>query len=413
MKLPRWPFLSLRNIRLRRLGISPVGENKLLYLESIRGLAAFIVVLAHLHAAFFPYPDVMTDAKSPGSFIINGLFYGLPLGFVIAGHFAVIIFFVLSGYVLTIRYFEGRKIAELQKQAAKRFLRLFIPVFSTVLLAYFMLACGFMANIDALAQITGSPEAARIYNFEPYLTNALYDATIGVFANQSTVFNPVLWTMSVELFGSFIVFGLAILLGPIRKRWIFYVGAIILLSQTYFMPFIVGMALADAVQNTKLLEYSKKILNRGFIVFGIITVLVLASIPTPSIAVIGDLSQMFSLTGIDGLSSLKWWHVIGATLALWLVLSVPRLQQILSFRPFVWLGSISFAMYLLHYLILYSLGAVLFVWLWNSDAGLLVSAGISSLAVVVVTFGASELWKRYIDDTSVKASRLVAKYILR
>ena len=384
------------------------GDNRLLYLESIRGIAALIVVFAHIKTAFFPYPIVNEGALSAGNAIVNALFYGLPFGWLIAGHFAVIVFFVLSGYVLTYRYYETFSLSELQKQGAKRYFRLAIPVFATVLLAYFMYATGMMSFSGELARITGDPGVAANFTFTPSFNSAFYDATVGVLVNKSAVYNPVLWTMPVELIGSFVVFGFAALVAKNKRRWLFYIAAIILLSQTYYVAFIIGMAMADAIHNTKALEYSKKILNKGYVLLGIAVVLVLAS-AEPSMSASGPLS----LQGVDLQSTMRLWHCLAAALFLWLAICSPGLQKFLSFKPFVVLGSLSFAVYLLHYLVLFSLGAWVFVSLWHAGSGLGLSALVAGLAVIIVTFLAAIIWKRYVDDAAVKISRAFAHYALK
>jgi peptidoglycan/LPS O-acetylase OafA/YrhL len=384
------------------------SSNKLLYVESIRGIAAIIVVFAHLRTAFFPYPTVIEGALSPGSPIINQLFYGLPFGWIVSGHFAVVIFFVLSGYVLTYRYFETFALSDLQKQGAKRFLRLAIPVFTTVMLSYFMYSTGMMANSAELARITGDMGIAGNFTFTPNFNNALYDATIGVFVNRSSMYNPVLWTMSIELVGSFLIFGLAALLSNNKYRWIFYIVAILLLSQTYYVGFILGLLLADAVHNTKMIEQSKKYLNKGYITIGIVLVILLIS----SESMIG-VSGPFHIIGMDGTTTVKMWHLLAAFLLLWLTISSEGLQRFFSFKPFVILGSLSFSIYLLHYLILFSLGSWVFVSFWKVGSGLYISSLIASLSVLAVTFTASIFWKRYVDDASVIASRALASIVLK
>jgi hypothetical protein len=49
----------------------------------------------------------------------------------------------------------------------------------------------------------------------------------------------------------------------------------------------------------------------------------------------------------------------------------------------------------------------------EKNVGLYVSALVASLAVITVTFAASILWKKYIDDASVIASRTFAVAVLK
>lgn len=389
------------------------AKGKLLYLESIRGLAALAVLFSHAFIAFFPYPISAPEALSSGNDTIGHLFYGLPLGFITAGMFAVVLFFVLSGYVLTYRFFKTNDTDELKKQAAKRYPRLAIPVFCVVILAYMMIAFGLFGYTDDLFKITGSYAAAGAFAINADFFSALYSATIGVFANADANYNVVLWTMPIELIGSFIIFGLAALFGRAKKRWIFYIGAIILTSQTYFVCFIIGMLLADLENNTKFIEWSKRVMNKFYSVAVLAIVVIIASTPLPGDYAPDRLTTIFNIDVLDPQTSIRLLQYLGAFLLLWLIISVGWLQRALSWRPLVFLGGLSFPFYLLHFIVLYSFGAWLFVTLWNAGLGLEWSALLSTLSVLVATLLISVVWKKYIDDMSVSVSRSMAGILLK
>src|ERR1700739_3131929 len=80
---------------------APPTAPRIVYLESIRALAALHVVLLHFFAAFAP--DLVFAL--PAGAAVAGLIHLSPLYFLYDGYSAVYIFFALSGYVLT-RSFE-------------------------------------------------------------------------------------------------------------------------------------------------------------------------------------------------------------------------------------------------------------------------------------------------------------------
>ena len=388
------------------------NEGKMLYLESVRGLAALAVVFAHILTLFFPYPEVDVHALSHGSNTINHLFYGAPFGFMIAGHFAVLLFFVLSGYVLTYRFYETKNDNELRKQAAKRYFRLAIPVFATVMTSYFLFATGIIGHLEKVFSITGAPAATSLFQFTPDLGGALYDATIGVLVNGHEKYNPVLWTMTIEFIGSFVVFGFAMLVGKLRYRWAFYIGALIALSSTYYLGFIIGLIFADLKHNTKFLEWFRSVMNKTYLTVLFLLALILASIPQPWTQV-SDLLHIFSVPSIEPMTSTNIAHYIAASIIMLIAISIPGVQRILSVRPLVWLGSLSFAIYLTHTLVLYSIGTWLFGRLWDAKVGIYYASGISGLVVVILTLVVSVFWKKYVDDMSVQVSRSVARVLVQ
>src|SRR5215210_4811056 len=96
---------------------------KLVELEAARGVAAVVVLVHHVLIAFFPrfhglrFPDETVSM------------YGTPLFALINGSAAVVVFFVLSGFVLTKEIFEKRSTTKLLISAVKRWPRLVPSVF--------------------------------------------------------------------------------------------------------------------------------------------------------------------------------------------------------------------------------------------------------------------------------------------
>jgi len=81
---------------------------RIIELDSLRGIAACIVVLCHLRAPF-----VATELK----------WYLRPI---FDGHVSVIIFFVLSGYVLSLPFWLGTQLPY-SKYLIRRFFRIYVP----------------------------------------------------------------------------------------------------------------------------------------------------------------------------------------------------------------------------------------------------------------------------------------------
>jgi peptidoglycan/LPS O-acetylase OafA/YrhL len=393
-------------------GDKSVDGSKLGYLESIRGLAAFAVVFAHILSVYLPGVLLQDGSKVADNALMSNLFFGIPMGFAASGHFAVVLFFVLSGFVLTYRFFQTNNQQDLHRQAAKRYFRLAIPIFAIVLISYVMLSNGLMSNSDKVIELTGSQEVARNFNFTPELSEAFYAATIGVIAENNVKYNPVLWTMPVEFFGSFIVFGLAAFITKTRRRWVIYAGALLLLSDSYYVCFILGMLLADILQNTNIVDFVRDRVSKVYYFMAAILVWVIACFPVPGNGLHGTIYESFLIPNVDSMYIFKICQYFGAFILLALILISIRVQSILNNRFFVFLGGISFAVYLVHYLILYSAGHYSYV-LSRGVYGATLSAIIAGAVTVILTLGVAVLWKKYVDDLSVRVSRAFATYILR
>jgi len=91
-------------------------KRRLTSLDAVRGIAAFVVILHHCYLAM---PDQPLST-------FTALLSSRPLRVFHNGGAAVIIFFVLSGYVLALPFFSGRQ-PSYTRYVVKRICRIYIP----------------------------------------------------------------------------------------------------------------------------------------------------------------------------------------------------------------------------------------------------------------------------------------------
>ena len=96
-------------------------------LDSVRGIAAFIVVIHHCFLMRPVYSDFFfSNWKTPATGLVSWIFLYTPARIVWAGYEAVTLFYVLSGLVLALPWVEGRP-PDYKKFAIRRMCRLYIP----------------------------------------------------------------------------------------------------------------------------------------------------------------------------------------------------------------------------------------------------------------------------------------------
>jgi peptidoglycan/LPS O-acetylase OafA/YrhL len=99
-----------------------------------------------------------------------------------------------------------------------------------------------------------------------------------------------------------------------------------------------------------------------------------------------------------------YYYTWGAFLVLLAVLNSQRIQSLLSIRPFVFLGRISFPLYAVHWIILGSFSSFLFTQLVN-----FVSYPLAFLITLAISLplilAAADLIQRFVDQPGTKASR--------
>ncbi len=178
--------------------------------DALRGLAALSVVMAHV--LNYSPAGMIDPLAHPGAVI---------WGFAANCHFAVLIFFTISGFVLSYPYFVGGKTGhDLALDALNRMPRLMIPVFITGMLCYGIQA--FSDEITGGVQLApfSSPGWIERWDVEgwSFVRTAQFLLTQVFFGySEAETININLWTMPIEFAFSFFVFGIvALTLSRIR-----------------------------------------------------------------------------------------------------------------------------------------------------------------------------------------------------
>ncbi|CAN8106419.1 unnamed protein product [Discula destructiva] len=230
------------------------------WLDGLRGMAALNVYWFHWITTWFP--DMSTDAYgSPGS---ANIVIQLPLVRTLyAGQAAVAIFFMISGYVITIKTLSliykakpqstepDRILATLCGAVFRRPLRLFLPaIISTFFLAVANQKTGmFLPHIRRLPDMNSQ---LRDWLYETWLMLNISNTPTGRWMPPYLPhYNIHLWTIPLELKNSILVFLLILAFAKVR-RWIHMVGVIgvawtlmVTRADTHAFLFCAGMILAE------------------------------------------------------------------------------------------------------------------------------------------------------------------------
>lgn len=322
-------------------------------LDGLRGLAALAVFLSH---AFGIY--------NPGSFI--EIINNTPLHILWDGAAAVVLFFILSGFVVSIPFVGTTTPRPLDfiPFVIRRIIRLYIPYLAAFILALSLRYLVFQSGgLDGL-----SPWIAAKWAMEPNWPDIIKHALI-INSSNSTV--SVMWAM-IHLIRISIIFPFVILLlkkinSPIRI--IFFVLVVysislvgqlcelgiqssiltsLLTTLVYFHLFAMGGLLAK-YRFSIIKRIQRLPISTHFIIFilAIITYNIRFSIPGISnVQVFGY--HIFSGHNIfvDFISGL------GSAAIIILAMSNNYVSNFLSFRLLAYLGKISYSFYLLHFPIL-------------------------------------------------------------
>jgi peptidoglycan/LPS O-acetylase OafA/YrhL len=376
---------------------------KFRYLDGLRGLAALIVVIDHFAISFFP-------AATDGSVQIKHgaaehLVQSTPLHILVSGNFSVCVFFVLSGFVLSSKFFRTGDKAIVVASAVKRYFRLALPVLGCVMLAFILMSTHAFYNVQA-GQLTGSTWLSSFWQFQPTFTDALSE-TFRVFIRGSSNYNTVLWTMKTELIGSFLVFGFLLTVGRWRYRSLVYVLLALLLIKTYYITFVLGIAICDHHYNGS--DAVRSLMQRYWLPLLSLCIF-LGSSPVGTLQ--GTPFQYVADLVPAGMSLTTITHIVGAIGLVFGVVNTPLLQRLLSAKPVLYLGKVSFSLYLTHFLIIGSLSSFMFIKLapiLGYRLGFIVMAIASGLMIWL----AAHLFTKYVDEPAIRLSSAANRLRLR
>jgi peptidoglycan/LPS O-acetylase OafA/YrhL len=158
-------------------------------LDALRGLAALSVAVSH-HLNVLPTEGSASSYRTAGR-LVQTLHY-TPLYVIFGGHEAVVLFFVLSGFVLILPWLKGRPVPTLPF-LVRRWARIYVP---------YIVAVAVGIAFDALLYRGPIPELSIWFN-DPWskpLGRALiigHVLLVGTFDQAQIA--PVFWTLTIEM----------------------------------------------------------------------------------------------------------------------------------------------------------------------------------------------------------------------
>ncbi|MDR3419615.1 MAG: acyltransferase [Nevskia sp.] len=354
-------------------------NGKLIQLEAGRGIAALVVVVGHFLYGLDPQGTLLGFIPMPAGF------------YLLNGKGAVTFFFVLSGFVLTFRLFNNPDWAEIANASIKRYFRLTPAIAVSVLLSWLLFHFD-LYHYRPVGALTRHWTATNGGVYEglaaPTFGTAAYDAFFGVYRGWS-LFNSALWTMRIELLGSYLSFALAgILIYGARARWLVVAGvaALCAVYAPAYCAFVAGTALAYRVSRSGAPR--------------------LGPWTTLALLVLGFWVHCYEppegpgrFVPLPAEHATYFLHTLSALCFMLVLLGNATAARRLGGRVGYFLGRISFPAYLVHLPIVFSLSC----WLYLAKVPLLLNLAGTVALVLVVSWYASSLdnaWVRIVNRVS-------------
>ncbi|MFS0773934.1 acyltransferase family protein [Sphingomonas sp. 1P08PE] len=324
-------------------------------LQSLRGIAAVIVLV--YHAALY-----LDFGAGPAFWMTT----------VVNAHAAVVSFFVLSGLVLTLSLMRAPLTLE---EVGFFYLRRAFRIYPALWFACGIATCFFLVLGNATLPAAGTAWASMNFAVWPLSWAKLALAFAGI-----KPYLPVpIWSLAVELIGSLAM--PLVLLSMHRSVWAFAALTLglaivsirastgLVLVPNYLVDFALGAGIALAVPAWR------RAARRGWVV-GIVALVGFGILWCARLMTGADFDRLYHQGAAATLEG------VGAALLIGSIYVRPDCFRLLAGRTLMWLGDISYSLYLLHLPVLGVVGA-LAGWIapvWIGD-----HPGIATLALVAAT----------------------------
>ncbi|SDM17158.1 acyltransferase [Bacillus sp. OK048] len=365
-------------------------NKRLVELDSLRGLAALSVMIGHF----------MNITPINPTFLVY-----TPLRILWGGHEAVILFFILSGFVLSLPFYKGVSF-DYTSYVIKRIFRIYVPYLVAMLAAVIISLLIHKKDLSGLSQWIDS------YWSYPLSFGNVIQHVLLIFDFETRQLNPVIWSLVQEmrislLFPIIMYFviklkwktcmgiaaGLSIV--SLSNRWVHFnesIGYFTSYFDTlhYISMFIFGALLAKNVDLIKKLysnlSFSKKV------IFGLTGMALYSVLP-----IVESVAPFF------GNYVLSDWLISGGVIT-FIVMAIgsARISTVLKKRLFTLCGELSYSIYLYHLIILIALT--------NLFYGRL-NIFLIYLLTLLGTFCISFLSWKYIEKPSMNIGKRLSKIL--
>ena len=348
-------------------------------LDSVRGIAALAVVFHHFILMVF---DGIAGRRFQPFLRVTEPFWN--------GRAAVVVFFVLSGFVLFLPYQQLRTVRYIPF-ILRRTCRIYLPYLAALVVA--VAGAYFLHD-----QIVGRTYWSRLTWVGP-IDWKQFIRHIGVFGKfNAGQFNTAFWSLIIEMKASVVFPAVAILFQRLSPK----VGIVVAVAITAAIQMLHIGALQFApcfMAGILLARWMPTIV--GFcathgVATNIMRVAAICAFYVPEFRYGGP-------TGIAKPNSnlLDVVYTLGATVVIFLAIDDQLIRKTLQHRWLTFLGKISFSLYLFH-------GTVLFTMFALFDKHL--SLVLIAVCYLLIAFGISILANRFIEEPCMSLGRIISRW---
>jgi len=362
---------------------STPGRHRYKQLDSLRGLAALTVFIGHSVGSVVDAPLLTKVETTPLSAVFNG-------------YAAVMFFFVLSGFVLSLPFIDNDKPLSLTAFYTKRFFRIYPAFIAAIILSILLKELVYDKHTMANSFLWFKQYWAWDWNQTSPKEILRTFLLIGPAFNQRLV-DPPIWSLVVEMKMSIILPFFILIVS--RCGAMVNIGLFFLISCLAYR--FTGLQISVFYLGVLLAKYQHQIKNK------------LKTWPATALVLMLLFSLILYNAGLEFISiHLKPSYIIfsnylpaiGSCVIIITVLASKRLSNLFEHKTFAFLGAISYSFYLLHFPLLTT---VLSLTVNRFAFGTQIGVALTFVITLVISY----LMTMFIERPFQRiASRLVKKY---
>lgn len=329
-----------------------------------------------------------------------------PLSILTNGHAAVIVFFILSGYVLSLPFYSNRP-APYRQYLVKRMCRIYLPFAAAVCLSVLLWLLSAHAPVASLGAWFQENWPDPPLEWRQVISHLLLEGT-----RYGTRFDGPIWSLAHEMRIS-VIFPVLILVSRKAARAI-ALGLLLFFASTVLLD-LAGDGDISVTPQSSLAAWALTLRYLPIFITGILLskhAVVLGAIirkmPWWLYALCWAASYMAVCTHIESAWVLAdfgdLFIAMGAAGLVALTLHSPRVCHFLEKTPVLWLGRISYSLYLLHVPVMFFVGY---------QVGETLGTGAVVAIAIVASLALAEVMVRWIEQPAIALGKwLVARPLL-
>ncbi len=179
----------------------PRSEDRILWVDGLKGLLAVWIILFHYGIAFVNRGYVGFAANYAEGELYERFFQNFPFSIFVNSTFPLYVFMFLIAFIPAYQFFKDKSEARITEHAKVRYFRLMIPTFAACVITFILHHAGLLHHVRVGEQ-TGILWLQEIMKVDFSFPSLLYEGLIKAYVSGSQ-FISVSWVMGYFFIGSF------------------------------------------------------------------------------------------------------------------------------------------------------------------------------------------------------------------